>query len=88
MGIFPQLQTLKVEFPYEAWNKRQDYSLQPAPTRCLLDCFYCDGDDDIEKLQALVDESRPLILAAFRDTDVAVTVECTDPDPTVHSIFP
>lgn len=69
MGIFPKLQTLKVEFPYEAWNKREDYSLQSAPTRCLLDCFYCDGDDDVEKLQALVGESRPLILAAFRDTD-------------------
>lgn len=88
MGNFPQLQTLQVEFPHEAQNKQEDYSLKPASAKCLPDCFYCDEDDDIELLQALVDKSRPLILAAFRDTDVAATVECTEPDPIVYRIFP
>lgn len=86
-GSFPQLQTLKVEFPREADLKREDYTLTPTPERCLPDCFYCDEDYSSKKLEALVDESRPLILAAFKDTYVAVTVEYTESDPITYHVY-
>lgn len=83
------LTTLRVAF-FEDRAQTEDVSLERSPQRCLADCFYCSSGDESdarERLGPLVAETKQLILAAFQDTGVDVSVERTDDNDMVNHIL-
>lgn len=82
------LRTLRVAF-FHGRAQTEDVSLQASAERCLADCLYCDCDYStaMERLDAMIRDVEPLIVTAFKDTDINMSIYKTHSENMVYHIL-